>query len=386
LYKDIEHADHQKNEFLSMLAHELRNPLAPIRNAVYVLRERQNQCPEVQWAQDVIERQVSNMVRLVDDLLDVSRITRGKIRLECQPLDVATAVHNALETSRPLIDASKHRLTIELPDEPLYVLADEARLSQVLANLLNNAAKYTPHEGNIWLTATRGGNNVVVRIRDTGTGISSDMLPRVFELFTQAEQSIDRSQGGLGIGLTLVQRLVEMHGGSVHAASAGAGHGSEFTVQLPAIEAPNLLGKSPHVLKNSGQPSQRRMLVVDDNVDSAETLARLLRLQGHHVNVAYDGPSALDDTRSKQPEVVILDLGLPGMSGFDVARAIRSEFGEEEPLLIAVSGYGRDEDHHRSRESGFDQHFTKPVNFSALLSFVDEAFKGPSSAQLASVV
>ena len=384
LYKDIEHADHQKNEFLSMLAHELRNPLAPIRNAVYVLQQRQEQSPDVRWAQDVIDRQVTNMVRLVDDLLDVSRITRGKIRLECKAVDVAIAVQNAIETSRPLIDTNEHKLTVELSAGPLYAVADEARLSQVLANLLNNAAKYTPPGGSIFLSAAREGNEAVFRVRDTGTGISAEMLPRIFDLFTQAEQSIDRSQGGLGIGLTLVQRLVEMHGGSVHAASDGAGHGSEFTVRLPAADGPELSGKASGTLAESGSLRKRNMLVVDDNIDSAETLAKLFRLQGHIVNVAYDGQTALEESRSKVPEVVILDLGLPGLSGFDVARAIREEFGDESPLLIAVSGYGREEDRHRAREAGFSQHFTKPVNFSALLGFVSEVFDRPQPLHISS--
>ena len=382
LYKDIEHANQQKNEFLSMLAHELRNPLAPIRNAVYVLRERQEESPEVRWAQDVIDRQVTNMVRLVDDLLDVSRITRGKIRLERKCLDAATAVQNAIETSRPLIDAGEHKLSVALPEDPLYVLADEARLSQVLANLLNNAAKYTPPGGNIWLTAAREGNEAVFRIRDTGTGITTEMLPRVFELFTQAEQSIDRSQGGLGIGLTLVQRLVEMHGGSVHAASDGAGRGSEFTVRLPVAEATDGPGESPIPLAESSPAARRRILVVDDNVDAAETMARLLRLHGHSVHVAFDGQVAVSEVRATRPEVVILDLGLPGLSGFDVARAIRAEFRDAGPLLIAVSGYGREEDQHRAREAGINRHFTKPVNFPSLLSAVGQASCRPSSLQV----
>ena len=290
---------------------------------------------------------------------------------------MAIAVQNAIETSRPLIDASEHKLTVELPAEPLHVVGDEARLSQVLANLLNNAAKYTPPGGSIWITANREGTEAVFRVRDTGTGISAEMLPRIFDLFTQAEQSIDRSQGGLGIGLTLVQRLVEMHGGSVHAASAGSGRGSEFTVRIPTTAAPNLPNDAPGLLLDAVRIQRRRILVVDDNVDSAETLAKLLRLHGHSVQVAFDGQAALDETRARRPEVVILDLGLPGISGFEVARTIRSETGEGEPLLIAVSGYGREEDQQRSREVGFNQHFTKPVSFTALLNFVSEA--SPSS-------
>jgi signal transduction histidine kinase/CheY-like chemotaxis protein len=379
LYKDVEHADQQKNEFLCMLAHELRNPLAPIRNAVFVLRERQEQNPDARWAQDVIDRQVTNMVRLVDDLLDVSRITRGKIRLERKCLDVAGPVQTALETSRPLIDASEHTLTVELPDQPLYVDADEARLSQVLANLLNNAAKYTPAQGRIWLTVAREENEAVFRVRDNGTGISSAMLPRIFELFTQAEQAIDRSQGGLGIGLTLVQRLVEMHGGTVQASSDGCGCGSEFTVRLPAVNASGHPHESLDHPAVSVSSRRCRILVVDDNVDSAESLAKLLRMRGHAVQMAFDGQVALNEVRNSRPDVVVLDLGLPGMSGFEVARTIREESGPSEPLLIALSGYGSENDLRRSREVGFDRHFTKPVDFSALLNLIS-ASAAPSDA------
>jgi signal transduction histidine kinase/DNA-binding response OmpR family regulator len=370
LYKDIEHADKQKNEFLSMLAHELRNPLAPIRNAVSVLRLQQQDQPDALWAQDVIDRQVTNMVRLVDDLLDVSRITRGKIRLECKCLSVEQIIQSAVETSRPLIDANNHQLTVELPSEPLFVQADEARLAQVLSNLLNNAAKYTVAGGSIWISAKREGDQVVFRVRDTGTGIPPEMLPKIFDLFTQVDQSIDRSQGGLGIGLTLVQRLVEMHGGSVHAASDGPGRGSEFTVRLPAVAGDASANGNGQDLSEIPR-GLRKILVVDDNVDSAETLAKLMRLQGHSVQVAFDGPGALQSVQADKPDVVILDLGLPGITGFDVARILRDR--GEDLLLVAVSGYGRDEDRLRSREAGFDHHFTKPVDFTCLLKIVGAA-------------
>ena len=370
LYKDIEHADKQKNEFLSMLAHELRNPLAPIRNAVSVLRLQQEDQPDALWAQDVIDRQVTHMVRLVDDLLDVSRITRGKIRLEQKCLSVEQVIQSAVETSRPLIDANNHQLTVELPGEPLFVHADEARLAQVLSNLLNNAAKYTVAGGSIWINAKREGNQAVFRVRDTGTGIPPEMLPKIFDLFTQVDQAIDRSQGGLGIGLTLVQRLVEMHGGSVHAASEGPGRGSEFTVRLPAVAG--VASSNGNGQDLSEIPcGRRKVVVVDDNVDSAETLAKLMRLQGHSVRVAFDGPAALQLAQADKPDVVILDLGLPGITGFDVARILRDR--GEDLLLVAVSGYGRDEDRLRSREAGFDHHFTKPVDFTCLLKIVGAA-------------
>jgi signal transduction histidine kinase/DNA-binding response OmpR family regulator len=374
LYKDIEHADRQKNEFLSMLAHELRNPLAPIRNAVAVLRMRKDAQPDAVWAQDVIDRQVTHLVRLVDDLLDVSRITQGKIRVQMECLDVATIIAGAVETSRPLIEAGKHQLGVHLPDEPLCVRADQARLAQVLANLLNNAAKYTPEGGSIWLSATREENEAVFRVRDTGLGIPPEMLGRVFDLFTQVDRALDRSQGGLGIGLTLVRRLVELHDGTVEAASEGPGRGSEFIVRLPAIASGQTQSTAP---ERPGQPVQAaehiRILVVDDNVDAADSLAKLLRLDGHQIRTAYDGLAAIEAARAFKPQAVVLDLGLPGQSGYDVARRLREEFPAERPLLIALSGYGEARDRNRSQEAGFHHHFVKPLDFSVLVAALTAA-------------
>jgi signal transduction histidine kinase/DNA-binding response OmpR family regulator len=380
LYREVEQADQQKNEFLSMLAHELRNPLAPIRNAVAVLRMQQHENTETSWAQDVIDRQVSHLVRLVDDLLDISRITRGKIRLELECQDVAAIVTAAVETSRPLIDAGGHHLSVELPEEPLWVNADEARLSQVLANLLNNAAKYTPSGGSIALRVQREGSDAVFSVRDSGIGIPPEMLPRVFDLFTQVEHSLDRSQGGLGIGLTLVQRLVEMHGGSVRATSAGTGHGSEFTVRLPAVA-----GLSHHAAGNNGSAaacgaSQLRILVVDDNADAADSLAMLLRFSGHHVRIAYDGPGGVEAARSFRPQAVVLDLGLPGIDCYEVARRLRGDPDTSDVLLLALSGYGREEDHRRTTDAGFDHHFVKPLDFAALANLLSS--RGVGSADL----
>jgi signal transduction histidine kinase len=385
LYREVEQADRQKNEFLSMLAHELRNPLAPIRNAVAVLRLHEEHNHEASWAQDVIDRQVSHLVRLVDDLLDVSRITRGKIRLELEQLDVASIVTSAVETSRPLIEAGAHHLTVELPDEPLWINADQARLSQVLANLLNNAAKYTPSGGSIWLSARREGSDAVFSIRDTGIGIPPEMLAKVFELFTQVDRSLDRSQGGLGIGLTLVQRLVEMHGGVVQATSGGAGVGSEFTVRLPAVA----VEQAPAYSNGNGQqeatrPSQLRVLVVDDNVDAADSLAMLLRIAGHHVRIAYDGPGGVEAARSFQPQAVVLDLGLPGIDGYEVARRLRMDAQTCDVLLLALSGYGREEDQRRTAEAGFDHHFIKPVDFAALTTLLAKASNNGKSELQAS--
>jgi len=368
LYRDLEHADRQKDEFLSMLAHELRNPLAPIRSAVAVLRRFKEVGHDAQRAHDVIDRQVTHLARLVDDLLDVSRITRGKIVMKMETLDVQTVIATALETSRPHLEALSHQLNVQLPEAPLLVNADHARLAQVLANLLNNAAKFTPRGGTIWLSTTREADQAIFRVRDTGIGIPPEMLERIFELFTQVEQSLDRSQGGLGIGLTIVQRLVEMHGGRVEARSGGPGCGSEFTVRLPAVA----FAASPE--PGEEPPSQveltreaLRVLVVDDNVDAADSLGWLLRLSGHNTKIAYDGPGAIEAALAFRPQALILDLGLPGLDGYHVARRLRQEPSVQSALFVALSGYGRDEDQRRSSEAGFDHHFIKPVDVNCLL-------------------
>jgi signal transduction histidine kinase len=374
LYKDVEQADRQKNEFLSMLAHELRNPLAPIRNAVTFLRLTGDSDPDVEWARDLIDRQVGHMVRLVDDLLDVSRITRGKIRLELQCLDLVTVISSAVETSRPLIEAAGHHFSISLPEEPLWIHADLARLSQVLSNLLNNAAKYTPERGRISLVARREENEAVVHVCDNGMGIPGEMLAKVFDLFTQVDRSLDRSQGGLGIGLTLVQRLVEMHGGRVEVASEGAGAGSTFTVRLPMAVSPPTAVPLVDPEPAGASASQLRVLVVDDNVGAAESLGRLLRLEGHQIRIAYDGITALEIANKFEPDVVVLDLGLPGIDGLEVARRLRSNPSTSRMLLLALTGYGQAEDHRRSAEAGFDHHFNKPLDYSALSRLLAAAF------------
>jgi signal transduction histidine kinase/DNA-binding response OmpR family regulator len=366
LYRDIREADRRKNEFLAMLAHELRNPLAPIRNAAQVLRLLGLENPTLDWARDVLDRQVGQMVRIVDDLLDVSRITRGKIQLRTEPVDVAAVVARAVETSRPLIDARRHGLSVALPPEPLRAEADPARLAQVLANLLNNAAKYTEEGGQIWLDVAREAGEVVFRVRDTGIGIPREMLASVFELFTQADRSLDRSQGGLGIGLTLVKSLVEMHGGSVRASSEGPGKGSEFVVRLPALPADPPPPSANGSREVAGAGARRRVLVVDDNVDGADSLAILLRAARHEVAVSHDGAAALREAEAFRPEVVLLDIGLPGMSGYEVARRLRQLPGLEGVLLVALTGYGQDEDRQRSRDAGIDHHLVKPADPQAL--------------------
>jgi signal transduction histidine kinase/DNA-binding response OmpR family regulator len=363
LYREIQEEDRRKNEFLAMLAHELRNPLAPIRNAAQVLQTPGAGPQHQQWAKGIIERQVQQLTRLVDDLLDVSRITRGKIKLKLEPADVGTVVGRAVEISRPLIDQRRHTLHVYLPTESLRVVMDPVRFAQVLANLLNNAAKYTEEGGTIWLNVERAGNEIVFRVRDTGIGIQPELLPHIFDMFIQADQSLDRSQGGLGIGLTLVRRLVELHGGSVLAFSPGPNQGSEFVARLPVrTEAPPAAnGETP---PPSATPSFR-VLIVDDNVDAAESLALLLGTMGQVVQTAYDGVTALDAAERFGPDVVLLDIGLPGLSGYDVAREIRRR-GLSDVLLVALTGYGQQEDQARAREAGFDHHLIKPTDVSRL--------------------
>ena len=385
LYRDIQEGDRRKTEFLAMLAHELRNPLAPIRNAVQVMRLAGPDLPDLNWARDVLERQVQQLVRLVDDLLDVSRITRGKIRLQAEPVDARAVVERAVETSRPLIEGRRHEFTASLPPEPLWVKADPARLAQVLANLLNNAAKYTEEGGRVWLAAAREGAEVVFRVRDSGVGIPPEMLGHIFDPFTQVERSLDRSQGGLGIGLTLVHRLVAMHGGKVEAHSDGHGKGSEFVVRLPALGAGR--PSEPSANGRRERPAEGkacRVLVVDDNRDVADSLVMILRMTGHEVRVAYDGPAALETVETYRPEIILLDIGLPGMDGYEVARRLRQHPRLPNALLVALSGYGQEEDRRRSREAGFHHHLTKPVEpealgelFASLRSAQPQAVSGP---------
>jgi signal transduction histidine kinase len=365
--EELAAADRRKDQFLAMLAHELRNPLAPIRNALQVARLSGSEDPKLAWAGDVIERQVQQLTRLVEDLLDVSRLNQGKARLRKEAVDLTAVVNQAVETSRPLLEARRHTLSVTLPPRPLRVQADPARLAQVLCNLLNNAAKYTEPGEQVWLTVGPEDDEAVLRVEDTGIGIPEEMLPRVFDLFTQVDSSQARAQGGLGIGLTLVRSLVEMHGGTVEARSDGPGRGSEFVVRLPILVAePDTI--SDCQAKDAEDPPDtcRRILVVDDSRDAAESLAILLRLTGHDVRTAHDGPEALEAARSFEPEVVLLDIGLPGMSGYEVARRLREQAGTDPPHLVALTGYSQEEDRQRSREAGFDLHLVKPVDPSAL--------------------
>ncbi len=360
----LREADRRKDEFLALLAHELRNPLASVRNAVGIMRLKGSEDPQVQWCHDVVERQADQLKRLVDDLLDVSRITQGKIQLRLEPVDVETVIAGAVETSAPMINAQHHALRVTLPEAPLLVHGDASRLTQVVANLLTNAAKYQNEHGTIELVAGRDGDEVVIAVRDHGIGLSPEMLHEAFELFAQGERTPDRAQGGLGIGLSLVKKLVELHGGTVRAASDGPGCGSEFVVRLPRLpptEAPSATIASP-----VDEVRQRRhVLVVDDNVDAAESLAMLLQLDGHEVTVAHDGVRALDAARTGHPNVVLLDIGLPGMDGYEVCRRLRAD-GHTETRIIALTGYGQDKDKQLALDAGFDEHTVKPVDFARL--------------------
>jgi PAS domain S-box-containing protein len=357
-------ADRRKDEFLATLAHELRNPLAPIRNAVQILKTKGPTDPTLMWGRDVIDRQVRHMARLLEDLLDVSRISRDKLELRRERVDIASVVDVAIETSRPAIDAGHHRLTVSVPPTPIFVDADPVRLAQVFANLLNNAAKYTPDQGNIALTVEPRDDRVVVSVKDDGIGISADMLPRVFELFSQAAPAASRAQGGLGIGLSLVKGIVRLHGGTVTARSEGPGRGSELVVELPANVPPSSR-EAPEAAKATG-PLKDRVLVVDDNADSADTLAALLELLGCDVKTAYGGEQALALADTFRPTVVLLDIGMPGLSGYEVCQRLRAQLCGRPVLIVAMTGRGQAEDRERTREAGFDSHMVKPIDPAAL--------------------
>jgi signal transduction histidine kinase len=369
LANELRAADRRKDEFLALLAHELRNPLAPIRNAVTILKQKPADDPDVLWCREVIERQCDQLTRLVDDLLDISRITQGKIKLRREPVDLAAVVSDAVETSRPLIDAQRHELVVVMPEEPVPIDADRTRLTQVIANLLNNAAKYQNPRGRIELMVDRDPAGVAIRIRDQGIGIAPEILSEIFELFSQGERAPDRTQGGLGIGLSLVKNLVEMHGGRVSGSSAGIGCGSEFVVHLPgpANERAELV--APAGGADPARPQSRRILVVDDNQDAAESLAMLLRMSGHEVMVAHDGHQALAIAAIERPGVVLLDIGLPGMDGYEVCRRVRQQ-GLADAQIIAMTGYGQERDRERSREAGFDTHTVKPVEIQELMQLL----------------
>jgi signal transduction histidine kinase len=360
----LEDADRRKDEFLAMLAHELRNPLAPIRNAAHTLALLGTGDDRVRWVSGVIERQVGLMTRLVDDLLDVSRITSGKITLQRTTVSVREVLAQAVETARPLAESRGQALEVDVPEDAGWVDGDPARLAQAVGNLLDNAIKYTDDGGRIGLRARVEADEVVIVVEDSGVGVDPELLPHVFDLFIQADRSLERKQGGLGLGLTLVRRLVEMHGGRVEAASAGPGLGSAFTIRLPCLAAEVVEPAPAAEPAEAARPAgpARRILVVDDHQDSTDSLALFLRLRGHEVRTAQDGPTALDEIERYRPEVVFLDLGLPGMSGYDVARRVRMRTDLGPLQLVALTGYGTDGDRQKTRDAGFDVHLAKPVD------------------------
>ncbi len=375
----LREADRRKDDFLAMLAHELRNPLAPIVNAVQLLKSPALNPSQLGWCRDLIERQTEHLTRLVDDLLDISRITRGKIELQKAPLAVAAIVERALETSRPLLAARDHHLEVRLPAEAPRVEGDLVRLAQVLSNLLNNAAKFTDRGGHIGIAVTATPEEVSIEVSDDGRGLDPALAPRLFDLFYQAERTLDRAEGGLGLGLSLAQSLVSMHGGRVQAFSAGLGQGSRFQVRLPRLTD---AAPVPHRVRNPAPAPRERplVLIAEDNRDVADSLAMLLGLQGFEVRTASDGPGALAAALAEPPHIILLDIGLPGQDGYAVARAIRAEPALADSWLIAVTGYGQPEDRHRSAAAGFDSHLVKPLTWSTLEGVLTRALQGPPSA------
>ena len=361
LAEKLEEANHRKNEFLAMLGHELRNPLAPVMNAVEMIRLRAGDNPEVERARIVIERQVSHMARLVDDLLDVSRITRGVVELRREPVNLTAIVESALNSCRTMFEISRHELTASLPVEPCWIEGDVTRLEQVVVNLISNATKYTPPGGHIWVGLEREGDWTELCVRDNGRGIPAEKLPHIFELFMQVDTTIDRSMGGLGIGLTVVRNLVQLHGGKVTASSKGTDQGSEFIVRLPLL--PRAQTEAIALPSSACSDTARlRVLIVEDNVDSAETLAELIEIWGHEVRIVHHGAAAMAVAAEFLPEVVLLDIGLPGISGYEVAGMLRQQPDLEETLLVALTGYGQEDDRRKAMSAGFDLHLTKPVN------------------------
>lgn len=364
----LQEADQRKTDFLAMLAHEMRNPLAPILTSIELLRLLGSQDSHVNQAREIIERQVKQMVRLVDDLLDLTRVVRGKLDLRRTLFPLNRAVEQAVQTVRPTLEAQGHQLAVELPREPIFLEADEARIVQVLVNLLNNAVKYTERGGKITVSATREGDEAVLRVRDTGVGIEPEMLSAIFDLFTQIGRSLHRAQGGLGIGLTLVRQLVEMHRGRVSVHSDGPSKGSEFTVRLPAAAAPAASSAAGSEIPQGATDSTQttcHLLIIEDNRDARETLALLLQMLGHRVDTAATGPQGVERALERKPQAVLIDLGLPGLNGFEVARQIRAALGAG-VLLVALTGYAQEQDRQRTLEAGFDEHLPKPVELEEL--------------------
>jgi signal transduction histidine kinase len=364
-------ADRKKDEFLAMLAHELRNPLAPIRNGLQILRLAGVSGP-VEQARAMMDRQLSQLVRLVDDLLDISRITRGKLDLRKEQIECRAVIETALETAQPLIEQAGHQIDIVMPNETILLDGDATRLSQVVSNLLNNAAKYTPPGGRIRLTVAMDGDSAaVLTVSDNGIGIPPAMLAQVFEIFTQVDRRLEKTTGGLGIGLSLVKGLVEMHGGTITAQSEGEGRGSEFTVRLPLAVMPTTPKDAPSLPAVPASVPRHRILVVDDNVDAADSLGQLLELLGHEVRTAYDGETGVDTAEAFRPNVVLMDLGMPRVNGFEAARRIRQQAWGSKMALVALTGWGQSDDRQKSADAGFDHHLVKPVEAVTLMQLLD---------------
>ncbi|HEX6361552.1 MAG TPA: ATP-binding protein, partial [Albitalea sp.] len=365
----LQDADRRKDEFLATLAHELRNPLAPIRQAALISKAASATEAQKRWSHEVIDRQVQHMALLLDDLLDVSRITRGMLQLRKSVTELAPVIDAAVETARPLIDARRHHLVVDVPKEPVPIEVDALRLAQVIANLLANAAKYTDPHGTVRLQARADGDEVVIEVIDNGIGLRAEALDEIFEMFTQVRGAEDRSSGGLGIGLALARGLVELHGGTIAAASEGPGLGSRFTVRLPKTAVQPHAPGTPAPALPGDQP-RRRVVVADDNRDAADSLAALLRLAGHEVSVAYDGEAALAEIRRVEPHVALLDIGMPRRSGYEVASAVRSGGKAADTMLVAVTGWGQDKDRSTALAAGFDHHLTKPVDPQRVLDLI----------------
>lgn len=373
----LRQSDRRKNEFLALLGHELRNPLGAMSNALQLTQALDPAHPDYRQAREILKRQLSQMERLVDDLLDISRITRGVIELRQEPVDLAASMRHAADAARPSIESRQHEFHMRLPPQPLRLLADPGRLQQILANLLVNASKYTPPGGRIALSAARAGTQAVITVEDNGIGLPPEMLDRVFDMFMQADPAPRETDSGLGLGLTLVRKLVELHHGSIQVESAGTGKGSRFTVRLPLLADGAVASAAVrHETGGGGYYSERRrlrVLIIDDNHDIALTLAALVRHSGHEVRVAYDGPAAIDVARNYQPEMILVDIGLPGMDGYEVARHLRAELGLSKALLAALTGYGQEEDRRRSLDAGFDEHLVKPIRTETLALLLQRA-------------
>jgi CheY-like chemotaxis protein len=368
----LREADRRKDEFLATLAHEIRNPLAPIRNELEIMRMARGNSDVIEHSRAVMERQLAHLVHLVDDLMDVSRITRGKLELRREKLSLQAVLQAALETSRPLIEAARHDLTVNMPRTPVYVLGDLTRLAQIFSNLLNNAAKYTPPGGRIFLTAAAVNGDAVIEVRDTGVGIAGEALPKIFEMFTQE----NRNRGvapGLGIGLALVHALTEMHGGTVAAASDGVGAGSLFTVRLPVQQAVEIEESGVRAQAEPAATVRRRVLVADDNLDAAESLSMLLTMMGHEVRAAHDGAQAVEQAEQFRPDLILMDVGMPRLDGLQATMKIRSMDWGASPLIVALTGWGQDADRERSKEAGCDVHLVKPLDFDRLTVLLADA-------------